>query len=243
MSQSISILEMIIVRLYIIQWAVTHSESISATCSMRAIDSTQTLISNTELEVKPRCRNTQNNALAATVTRISAASLSESVQFTVDGAVSYEIVFGKFDTRKRSRARGAQITDPEVRVFLLLAAPSQSQLPTHGVTKVDCSGDQICFEVAIADDKWRFEFKRDAVGHYLNCVRGADSSGSYSDSTCTVYEIDSPVLTPPTNGPISAAPAANNSPQQFSPGTQNISAATSTVLSAVVLLVALLGVF
>jgi len=221
----------------------------NSACSMRAVDSTQTLVSSTELQVAPRCRNTQNNAATSTVTRVAAASLSNSVQFTLDGVVTYDIVYGKTDSRKRSRARGALITDPEVRLFLLLAASSQPELPSHHVTKVTCAGDQICFEVGIADDKWRFEFKRDTTGHYLNCVRSADGSGAYSDSVCMVYEVSSPVLSPPSGSPSStpstpstAAPL-NNSPQNNLPSSQSISGATTATVAVASWLIALMSVF
>jgi hypothetical protein len=163
------------------------------------------------MEIKPRCSNIQKNVPATAVTRVIATSLSNSLTFTVDGVVSYEIVYGDTDTRKRFRATGAEVTVPELRLFFVVSAPNVAELPKRSMKKIDCSalGSQICFEVSVSNSKWRFEFKKDSVGHYLNCVRAANASGAYSNTACSVYEITTAVLNTESIEPNSDSPVTD----------------------------------
>ena len=108
---------------------------------------------------------------------------SDSLRQDVYDALLKRLLEGRFapgeflnrlgGTGRRGRARWVpdQALRSDLRVFLLLAAPSEGALPAATITQDPCAADS-CFQVSIGADTWELSFSgQDGVYDLLSVVQ------------------------------------------------------------------------
>ncbi|GAM19432.1 hypothetical protein SAMD00019534_026070 [Acytostelium subglobosum LB1] len=157
-----------------------------ATCGMWVWHTEPSLVSQSEIELRPKCNDLAQPEMATSVGRIVGASVSALTSFVVDGNITFESQ-APINTVYRTRySQSAPVSSPDARVFLMTAAKNQTSLPaTRTVTKLgSCVGALTCFEVTVGASSYRIELSSDSVGYNLECVR-PKVGGTYSSTPCS----------------------------------------------------------
>jgi hypothetical protein len=105
------------------------------------------LVEPGRLRLVPVCSSLIRNDSAESAGEILGAALSPG-SFIIDAPFEYENRVGGTERRGRARWVPDQAVRSDLRVFLLLAAPSQGDLPVAAISEVAC-GPDTCFRVDV----------------------------------------------------------------------------------------------
>jgi hypothetical protein len=106
-----------------------------------------TLLDPGRLHLIPVCSSLIRSDSAESAGEILGAALSPG-SFIIDAPFEYENRLGRIERRGRARWVPDQVVSSDLRVFLLLAAPSEGALPTAAISEVACA-PETCFRVDV----------------------------------------------------------------------------------------------
>ncbi|NQY91631.1 MAG: hypothetical protein HRT46_08225 [Deltaproteobacteria bacterium] len=122
------------------------------------------------LHLLPVCSSLDRYGAAESAGEIVGASLAAG-GFVVDAPFEFLNRLGVTERRGRARWVPDQALRSDLRVFLLLAAPSEGALPAATITQDPCAADS-CFQVSIGADTWELSFSgQDGVYDLLSVVQ------------------------------------------------------------------------
>ncbi len=108
-------------------------------------------------------RSAQKNLLAIVADSVEAGS------FVVDAPFSFVNRLNQTEWRGRSRYVPDAPVRQDLRVFALLSATSEGELPSASIEHAPCSSG-ICFTVSIGGGSWELAFSDAASGYQLTAI-------------------------------------------------------------------------